>query len=104
MAADVKSLAMKVCPLCTFGGPSVAVVLSHLRLVHSNDPHFVVPCGLEGCATTLKSFSALYSHIYRRHNDFITKRRKDVLLTSQEEHNEANFESLSSAESLNGNF
>jgi hypothetical protein len=42
--------------------------------VHSNDANFSVVCGLGGCATTSKSFPALYSHIYRRHPDVIKKR------------------------------
>ena len=32
------------------------IILSHLCLVHSNDPHFLVSCGLNGCATASKSF------------------------------------------------
>ena len=46
------------CPICTFQACSFTVVLSHLRLVHSNDPNFTVICGLDGCATTSKSFLA----------------------------------------------
>ena len=65
---------MAVCPLCTFEACSFAVILSHLRLVHSNDVNFSVICGLGGCATTSKSFSALYSHIYRHHSEVIKKR------------------------------
>jgi hypothetical protein len=57
--------------MCTFEAPSVALVLSHLRLVHSNDPHFVVLCG---CSKTSRSFTALYSHIYRHHHDLIQAR------------------------------
>lgn len=57
----------KKCPMCTFEARSVKIVLSHLRSVHSNDPRFNVMCGLEGCFHTFRTFSALYSHIYRRH-------------------------------------
>ena len=57
-----------VCPVCiTFEAPSLQYLLSHLRLVHSHDPRFNVTCGLDGCAYTAQSFSALYSHIYRKH-------------------------------------
>ena len=56
------------CPVCaTFVAPSLPYLLSHLRLVHSHDPRFNVACGLDGCAYTARSFSALYSHIYRKH-------------------------------------
>ena len=62
---STKTLALKNCPLCAFEAPEIPLVLSHLRVVHSNDPHFAVTCGLDGCVTTSKSFAALYSHIYR---------------------------------------
>ena len=56
------------CPICaTFVAPNLPYLLSHLRLVHSHDPRFNVTCGLDGCAYTARSFSALYSHIYRKH-------------------------------------
>ena len=32
-----------------------------------NDPRFNVMCGLDGCSSTFRTFSAFYSHIYRRH-------------------------------------
>ena len=56
------------CPICaTFVAPSLPYLLSHLRLVHSHDPRFNVACGLDGCTYSARSFSALYSHIYRKH-------------------------------------
>ena len=70
-----KTLALKQCPLCAFEARPVPLVLSHLRMVHSSDPHFIVTCGLNGCVTTSKSFTALYSHIYRNHPDAINKKR-----------------------------
>ena len=74
------TVAQRVCPMCTsFESPSVSTVLSHLRTVHSNDPKFCVTCGLDGCATTSKSFSALYSHIYRRHPGIVKKRRQPLV-------------------------
>ena len=55
-----------------------AMNLSHLCLVHSNDSGFCVQCGINGCSYTVKSFSAVYSHIYRIHLDsgVIQKRRR----------------------------
>lgn len=64
----------KKCPMCTFKATSLSLVISHIRTVHSSDPNFRVPCGLDGCATTSKSFPAFYSHIYRHHTDVIKKR------------------------------
>ena len=57
----------KKCPMCSFEAATVRIVLSHLRIVHSHDPRFNVTCGVDGCTRTFRSFSALYSHIYRQH-------------------------------------
>ena len=54
------------------------IVISHLRLVHANDPNFSVSCGIEGCYRTFKSFSSFYQHIYRKHPDTgIIRTRKE---------------------------
>ena len=53
----------KKCPMCTFKDCLIKIMLSHLCSVHSNDPRFNVMCGLEGCSSTFRAFSALYSHI-----------------------------------------
>ena len=55
------------CPLCGFQSQTVAQSLSHLRLLHRNDPRFSVRCGVSGCSYVGKSFSALYTHVYRNH-------------------------------------
>ena len=68
------------CPIsgCVFVGISMPIVISHLRLVHASDPNFSVPCGIEGCYTTFKSFSSFYQHIYRKHPDAgIIRARKE---------------------------
>ena len=67
-------ICVKYCPMCNFTGPSVGVILSHLRVIYVSDPNFKVTCGIDGCVTTFRSFSALYSHIYRKHPRVITKR------------------------------
>lgn len=61
------TLQQKQCPMCSFVCPSIALLLSHLRLVHSSDPRFLVCCGINSCTVTSKSFSSLYSHVYRHH-------------------------------------
>ena len=58
-----------ICPICQFESPTIALNLSHLRLLHGNEPRFSVQCGVGGCVYTGRSFSALYSHIYRHHPD-----------------------------------
>ena len=63
------------CPLCHYvTTTTVKDVLSHIRAFHAYEPNFCVMCGLDGCSTTSKSFSALYSHVYRHHSDYIDKR------------------------------
>ena len=47
----------------------MALNLIHLYLVHGNDLHFSIQCGIHGCSYTGRSFSALYSHIYYKHPD-----------------------------------
>lgn len=54
--------------------------LSHLGLVHRNDPSFVVTCGYNGCSETKKSYSALYSHVYRKHTELVRKRGQSSLV------------------------
>ena len=53
--------------MCSFEAPTVKLVLSHLRSVHSNDPRFHVMCGINGCARTYRKYSGLPSHLYRCH-------------------------------------
>ena len=86
------ALALKLCPLCSFEAPSVSIILSHLRTVHASDPNFSIACGLDGCATTSKSFSALYSHVYRHHPDII-KKRKELEPILPDTNNEQSFSS-----------
>ena len=67
------------CPLCNFTALSLQTIISHIRTVHSSDKCFKITCGLEGCAaSTYKSFSALYSHLYRHHQWFIKKRKGET--------------------------
>ena len=62
------------CPLCHYTTTTVKGVLSHIRAFHENEPNFCVVCGLDGCSTTSKTFSGLYSHVYRHHSNYIDKR------------------------------
>ena len=75
------------CPMCSFESPTLALGLSHLRLVHGSDPRFCVQCGIDGCSYTGRSFSALYSHIYRKHKEsgIIRQRGCTVVLQSHAE-------------------
>ena len=83
---STKTLALKNCPLCAFEAPEIPLVLSHLRVVHSSDPHFAVTCGLDGCVTTSKSFAALYSHIYRHHTEVIKRYKNNRSQSLEQSH------------------
>lgn len=73
------------CPMCHFESPTIALSLSHLRLLHSSDPRFRVQCGIGGCAYMDRSFSALYSHIYHCHPESgIVQKREHQLTIPQE--------------------
>ena len=64
------------CLLCSYTADTIQSILSHVRTFHANDANFCVLCGIDGCATTSRSFSALYSHVYRHHYELIKKRGK----------------------------
>ena len=66
MSSSDRSSGICLCPMCFVESPNLPMALSHLRLVHGNDPRFCVQCGIGGCSYTGRSFSALYSHIYRK--------------------------------------
>ena len=71
------------CPLCSHStSTTIQGVLSHIRAFHANYPNFCLTCGLSGCATSSKSFSGFYSHIYRHHSDYISKRGRYVDCTT----------------------
>ena len=98
-----------VCPMCMFEAPSVALLLSHLRLLHSNDPRFLVRCGIEtGCSYTARTFSALYSHVYRKHKQagIIRSRSSnnglDILPSTESNHTESFEQFFDQSTSTNG--
>lgn len=58
------------CPLC---GECIALslrdYLKHVRLVHSDLPHFRIDCRLQGCSKTFKNFHTYRNHMYAFHKD-----------------------------------
>ena len=68
---------------CSFEFTSIAILLSHLRLVHSSDPRFLVCCGINSCTVTSKSFSSLYTHVYRHHPSPGIRRRSANCLSKE---------------------
>ena len=55
------------CSLCQYFSPSLALHVSHLRLVHSRDPSFYLLCGIDCCLEEFRTFSSFNSHVYRCH-------------------------------------
>lgn len=78
------------CSLCDFAVPTKPMLLSHIRLIHSNDPRFVVTCGIGGCVYTAKRFSTYYSHIYRKYpnSGYISRKTSEIerLVSPEHEH------------------
>ena len=66
MATSISPFPQK-CPLCHYLCPSLALYISHLRLVHNGDPTFNVSCPIDCCEKPFSTFSAFNSHIYRDH-------------------------------------
>ena len=58
---------VRQCHLCEYYCPSLRLFVSHLRLVHSQDPNFNIVCNIAQCTEVFRSFSAFSTHIYRKH-------------------------------------
>ena len=54
-------------PLCHSFCSSLALYISHLRLVHNGDPTFNVSCPIDCCQKAFCTFSEFNSHIYHDH-------------------------------------
>ena len=58
-----------ICPYCVgdeFTSPSEALLLSHVRLVHSMDPNFRIQCSVDSCSRTFnnsKTICLLTDHV-----------------------------------------
>ena len=59
------------CPLCGNLCPSAKMYISHLRLVHQEDPSFLVTCIFSGCSKTFRTFPAFNTHMYRLHRGLL---------------------------------
>lgn len=55
------------CPLCDALSLNLRAYISHLRLVHFNDPSFDIMCGISDCREVFRAFAAFSSHVYRHH-------------------------------------
>ena len=56
------------CGIChTNEASTFQKLLRHVRLIHSNEPHFCVRCGINECEKTYKIFSSYLTHLWRHH-------------------------------------
>ena len=46
-----------------------AQLMAHMRLVHADNPNFVIHCNRQGCRRTFRNFSVYKNHIYTFHDD-----------------------------------
>ena len=92
------SSSAKQCSLCSYFSPSLSQHVSHLRLVHSQDPNFFVKCGIEGCSSHFSTFAAFNTHIYRHHRSALgliqTERVSNTPEFSGEEESESDLQNL----------
>lgn len=68
------------CTLCQCLSPSLLLHISHLRLVHSQDPSFHVSCDIDGCSDVFQTFSSFNSHVYRRHRVALGLEKAEALV------------------------
>ena len=52
------------CPYCAeaYAAPSEELLMTHIRLVHTNDPNFLIQCLLNGCERTFENFRMYQNH------------------------------------------
>lgn len=55
--------------------------MRHTFQCHSSTPNFTYTCGISGCTQTLKTFSAILSHLGRKHSDCDFTQLEPVELT-----------------------
>ena len=59
---------MVVCSLCASHFPSLSFLLTHIRLVHADQPNFQIQCNMQGCSRTFRKFTVYRNHLYQFHD------------------------------------
>lgn len=59
---------MVLCPLCFCRFPTLSLLLTHIRLIHADDPNFRMQCNLQGCRQTFRKFTVFRNHVYQFHD------------------------------------
>ena len=67
--------------------------MRHSFEAHSSSPNFSFACGIDGCPQTFKTFSAITSHLRRRHRGTELESAALALTSSEDQHCQS-YESL----------
>ena len=60
---------MLICPCCgDVRVSNLKQLISHIRLLHSDEPNFQIQCNLQGCKKTFKKFNVYRNHVYAFHD------------------------------------
>ena len=63
---------MWTCGLCVgFASLLLSQMLSHLRLVHSDDDNFRITCGILDCDKSYNKYDSFYRHVKSQHHAFL---------------------------------
>lgn len=62
---------MLTCPLCgDVSVPALHHLMTHIRVMHADEPQFVIQCNLQGCKKTFRKFTVYRNHVYGFHDTF----------------------------------
>ena len=58
-----------VCSLCgEVTAAKHAQLMAHIRLLHADDPNFMIQCNRQGCKRTFRKFTVYKNHVYAFHD------------------------------------
>lgn len=75
-----------ICPICV--GVRVAALhqlMTHIRVMHADEPQFMIQCNLQGCKRTFRKFTVYRNHVYAFH-DTSTVDQDDYSLEPDEDY------------------
>ena len=82
--------------------PSFKRYLNHIRNTHSFEPNFQITCTVLSCFQTFKVFSSFIAHLYRKHQEQISRLNAigtdDTTLSNAHEDREREDECITGAE------
>lgn len=48
--------------------PAFHLFMTHMRLMHADEPQFVIQCNMQGCQRTFRNFTVYRNHVYAFHD------------------------------------